>query len=407
MKRFCFTAFVLSFVCMISYAGVPHKEMLDAQMKKIPKGSSILFLTDTHWNSNAGHSTEQMKYVSGQTGIGTVVFAGDSYDHADNKEDALRQLSLYTDLCISAFGDDFHYIIGNHDANSWPVGKGYATEEVALIPDTLIYKVTQSHIADKAVYDQVGIKAVQNHPFESESQRKEAMAWMKMHWYRDLPTEKIRLIALETGNRGYTARTFANNAESLFLAQTDFVAKALMSLPEGYNAVIVGHQMGFYKGEKKLGTQIAGLMQMMQVVSAYGTSSKVTVSPKNVPLKRHPLMKTFWKEAQVHDYDFTSIAKPGKVILLGGHFHQDMFWLASPSEDGMKVEPVDPLKLKTVKKGQVLCFWVNRDVCRGGKNPAMKKGTPTEQSFMALTFGKNNVVMTRFGAGNDYKITLK
>ena len=239
----------LSFI-VFSYAGVPHKEMLDAQMKKLPKGSSILFITDTHWNSNTGHSTEQMKYVSEKTGIETVVFAGDCYDHADDKGEALRQLTLYTDLCLDAFGDDFHYIIGNHDANSWPVGKGYATEEVALIPDTLIYKVTQSHIADKVVYDQVGIKTVQNYPFESESQRKEAMAWMKMHWYRDIPSEKIRLITLETGNRGYTARTLANNAEALFLAQTDFVAKALMSLPEGYNAVIVGHQMGLYKGEK-------------------------------------------------------------------------------------------------------------------------------------------------------------
>ena len=207
--------------------------MLDAKAGKIPQGKSVIFITDSHWNVNSGHSTEQMKYISDKTGIETVVFAGDSYDYANDKVDALRQLSLYTDLCVNAFGDDFHYVIGNHDANSWAVGKGYCTEEAGLIPDTLIYKTTQSHIADKVVFDQVGIKAVQDYAFESEDQRKEAMAWMKMHWYRDLPSEKIRLIALETGNRGRTARKFTGNAESLFLVQTDFVAKALMSRPEG------------------------------------------------------------------------------------------------------------------------------------------------------------------------------
>lgn len=396
----------LSFV-IISYAGVPHKQMIDAKAAKIPQGSSLIFITDSHWNKNAGHSTEQMKYLCGLTGIETVLFGGDSYDWGNDKNDALRQLKLYAGDCVEAFGDGFHYVIGNHDANSWPVGKGRCTVEEGLIPDSVIFKVTQAHIADKVVYDQVGIRTVQDYAFDSEDQRKEAMAWMKMHWYRDLPSQKIRIIALETGNRGYTARTFANSAECLFLVQTDFVAKALMSMPEGYNAVIVGHQMGFYKGEKKLGTDISGLRQMMEVVSAYGTSSEVTVSPKGVSLSKYPMMKAYWGAAKTHNYDFTSVANPGKVILLGGHFHCDMFWLASPSAEGVNVEQIEPKKNKTIKKGQVLCFWVNRDVARGKKGPVMQKGTPSEQSFMVLTFGKDNVTMTRFGAGNDYKFKMK
>ena len=380
-----------------AYAGVPHKQMVDAKISKIPKGSSLIFITDTHWNKNAGHSTEQMKYVSDNTGIRTVVFAGDSYDYGKDKEDALRQLKLYTEGCVDAFGEGFHYVIGNHDANSWPVGKGKCSLEAGLIPDTLIYNVTQSHIEDKVVYDQVGIKTVQSYAFDSEDQKKEAMAWMKMHWYRDIPSQKIRIVALETGNRGYTVRSFANSAEALFLVQADFVAKALKSMPEGYNAVIVGHQMGFYKGEKKFGTDIAGLRQMMEVVSAYGTSSTVKISPKGVSLSKYPMMKAWWRMAGGHEYDFTSVSVPGKVILLGGHFHRDSFWLASPSEEGMVVTNPDQKKVKSLKKGQVLCFWVNRDVSRG-KTPVMERGTPNEQSFLVLTFGKGNVIFTRFGA---------
>ena len=405
--RYISTVFISLAFFITAYAGVPHKQMIDAQISKIPQGASLIFITDTHWNVNSGKSTEQMKYVSDKTDIRTVVFAGDSYDYGNDKEDALRRLTLYTDMCVDAFGEDFHYVIGNHDANSWPVGKGKCTLEEGLIPDTLIYKVTQSHIQDKVVYDQVGIKTVQSYVFDSEDQKKEAMAWMKMHWYRDIPSQKIRIIALETGNRGYTARTFANSAEALFLVQTDFVAKSLKTLPEGYNAVIVGHQMGFYKGEKKLGTDISGLRQMMEVVSAYGTSSEVTVSPKGVSLSKYPMMKAYWGAAKTHNYDFTSVANPGKVILLGGHFHCDMFWLASPSAEGVNVEQIEPKKNKTIKKGQVLCFWVNRDAARGKKGPVMQKGTPSEQSFMVLTFGKDNVTMTRFGAGNDYKFKMK
>jgi predicted phosphodiesterase len=398
---------VICFVCTISaFAEVPHKQMLDAKAGKIPQGKSVIFITDSHWNVNSGHSTEQMKYVSEKTGIETVVFAGDSYDYANDKEDALRRLRLYTDLCVNAFGDDFHYVIGNHDANSWAVGKGYCTEEVGLIPDTLIYKTTQSHIADKVVFDQVGIKTVQDYAFDSEEQRKEAMAWMKMHWYRDLPSEKIRLIALETGDRGRTARKFTGNAESLFLVQTDFVAKALMSMPEGYNALIVGHQMGFYKGDKKVGTDIAGLRQMMEVVSAYGTSTKVKVSATGASLSKHPFMRAFWKAAGNHEYDFSSVTDPGKTVMLGGHFHRDAFWVASPSDGGLEIENVDPKKHRTINKGEVMCFWVNRDV-RRGKNPVMEKGTPSEQCFTVVTFGKNKVTFTRFGAGKDYEFKMK
>lgn len=406
IARHLTVAFSGLLLVIAAYAGVPHKQMLDAKSDVIPHGRSFIFITDTHWSHNSGHSTAQMKYVGDKTGIKTVVFAGDSFDWGTDRHDALRQLQLYTDGCLETFGEDFHYVIGNHDANSWAVGKGKCPLETGLIPDTTIFKVTQSHIQDKVVFDEAGIKAVQQFAFGSEDQRKEAMAWMKMHWYRDIPSQKIRLVALETGNRGNTARTFSGNAEALFLVQTDFVAKALMTMPEGYDAVIVGHQMGFYKGDRKVGTDIAGLRQMMEVVSAYGMSSSVKVTPEGVSLGKYPLMKALWDEAQKHEYDFSSVTDPGKVVMLGGHFHCDMFWLASPSKDGLTVQQVEPKNHKTLKKGEVLCFWVNRD-SRRGKNPVMEKGTPSEQCFTVVTFGKDNVTFTRFGAGNDYKFKIR
>jgi len=406
IARHLAVAFSGLLLVIAAYAGVPHKQMLDAKSAGIPHGRSFIFITDTHWSHNSGHSTAQMKYVGDKTGIKTVVFAGDSFDWGTDRHDALRQLQLYTDGCLETFGEDFHYVIGNHDANSWAVGKGKCPLETGLIPDTTIFKVTQSHIQDKVVFDEAGIKAVQQFAFGSEDQRKEAMAWMKMHWYRDIPSQKIRLVALETGNRGNTARTFSGNAEALFLVQTDFVAKALMTMPEGYDAVIVGHQMGFYKGDRKVGTDIAGLRQMMEVVSAYGMSSSVKVTPEGVSLGKYPLMKAMWDAARTHEYDFSSVARPGKVVMLGGHFHIDMFWLASPSKDGLAVKMVEPKKQRTLKKGEVLCFWVNRD-SRRGKNPVMEKGTPSEQCFTVVTFGEDNVTFTRFGAGNDYKFKIR
>ena len=405
--RYISTVFISLAFFITAFAGVPHKQMLDAKIKKLPQGKSLLFITDTHWGRNAQHSTEQMKYVSDITDIRTVVFAGDSFDWGKDCDDALRQLKLYTDGCVGAFGEDFHYVIGNHDANSWAVGKGKCPLEGGLIPDTTIFKVTQSHIQDKVVFDEVGVQTVQDFTFESEGQKKEAMAWMKMHWYRDIPSQKIRLIALETGNRGYTARLLGGSSQAFFLVQTDFVAKALETMPAGYDAVIVGHQMGFYKGDVKVGTDVAGLRQMMQVVSAYTTSSKVEITSKGVPVDKSPVLKAFWTASGNHAYDFSAVKDPGKVILLGGHFHRDMFWLASPSENGLDVEQIDPKKLKTIEKGQVLCFWVNRDVWKGPKVHLMEKGQPTEQSFMAVTMEKNKIIFTRFGAGNDYKFKIK
>ena len=84
-----------------------------------------------------------------------------------------------------------------------------------------------------------------------------------------------------------------------------------------------------------------------------------------------------------------------------------MFWLASPSDNGLEVRQIDPQKVKTIEQGQVLCFWVNRDVWKGPKVPLMEKGQSTEQSFMAVTMENNKITFTRFGAGNDYKFKIK
>lgn len=418
--RSIFAVIVLLLGGALAFAGVPHKQMLDARIKTLPQGSSIIFITDAHWNRNAGKSTQQMKYVSEQTGIRTVVFGGDSYDMGDDAVDGLRQLKLYTEDCVAAFGDGFHYVCGNHDANSSAVGKGKCPIETGLIPDSTIFQVTQAHLSAHAVYDEKGIAALSGYDFETEDQRRNAVAWMKLHYYRDLPESSIRLIVLETGNRGFTARTLAGNAEAMFLIQTDFVADALKTMPEGYNAVIVGHQMGLAKGENLKGTDIAGLDQMMQVVSAYGRSASVSIDAKGVSLSKHPMMKTLWRAAGKHQYDFSSVDRPGKVVMLGGHFHYDAFWLAKPSSEGLDVECINPKKYKALKNGDVLCFWVNRDVYKGspkskaaaeklawGDGPLMEKGQPTEQSFMVLTFTDKNLVLTRFGAGQDYKFKLK
>lgn len=415
-----FAAIVLSLVGALAFAGVPHKQMLDEKVKTLPQGGSIIFITDSHWNRNAGNSIEQVRYVSEETGISTVVFGGDSYDWGTDADDALRQLKLYAGTCIENIGDGFIYVAGNHDANSWAVGKGKCPMETGLLPDSTIFQVTQSHIQHDVVYDQTGLETVRKFPFETQSKRTEAENWMKMHFYRDIPQQNIRVVVLETGNRGFTVREFADNAQALFLAQTDFVANALATMPHGYNAVIVGHQLGVAKGEDPQGTGIAGLTQMMQVISAYGSSASVQISSDGVSLNRYPLLKAFWKEAGSHMYDFTHIQKPGKVIMLGGHFHYDAFWLAAPSSEGMQVDCINPKKYKALKNGDVLCFWVNRDVYKGspkskaaaeklawGDGPLMEKGEPTEQSFMVLTFTDKNLVLTRFGAGKDYKFKLK
>ena len=79
---------------------------------------------------------------------------------------------------------------------------------------------------------------------------------------------------------------------------------------------------------------------------------------------------------------------------------------ASPSDNGLEIENADPMKHKTLNKGEVMCFWINRDV-RRGKNPVMEKSTPSEQCFTVVTFGKNKVTFTRFGAGKDYEFKMK
>ena len=75
-----------------------HKDdYLDAKIASVPKGSSFIFITDTHFPRSTRTSTPVLKYVKEKLNINHVIFGGDVVDWNPTKEEAAAVVKEYFD----------------------------------------------------------------------------------------------------------------------------------------------------------------------------------------------------------------------------------------------------------------------------------------------------------------------
>ena len=348
---------------------------LDAKIKSVPKGSSFIFITDTHFPRSTRTSTPVLKYVKDKLKIDQVVFGGDVVDWNPTKEQASAVVKEYFDELYAVAGKGLIWVHGNHDCNSASVRKYGNPEETALISDTEVYDMTVSHYADEVVFDEELIEKYRKDSRLTDYQREQALAYMRMHYYRDNVRDKIRYIVVETIDNGPT--TFhVLKGKKVMTEQIPFIRKSMETAPKDYTIVIMAHSTGHHK---------------------YG----VKAGDFHAPL---------YKEAA----DFRH--RTGRnVVLVGGHQHIDAALAVNPGEEFINRELDNG---SVISRNEVLSIWVNRDAYKahmkrwaaGGSDcdlkksvsPTMKKGTVEEVSFDIITITrKGAVVCTRIGAGND------
>ena len=349
---------------------------LDAKIKSVPKGSSFIFITDTHFPRSTRTSTPVLKYVKEKLDIDNVVFGGDVVDWNPTKEEAAAVVKEYFDELYAIAGSDLIWVHGNHDCNSAAVTKYKYPEETSIIPDTEVYEMTVANYADQVVFDEELIEKYRKDPNLSDSQREQALAYLKMHYYRDNAKDKIRYVVVETIDNGPTTR-HTLRGKKVLAAQIPFVRKAMETAPKGYTVVVLAHTTGHHKHGIKAGEF------------------------------HSPLYK------EVAEYR----KKTGRnVLLVGGHQHVDAALAVKPDGENMLNRELDDNAV--VSREEVLSIWVNRDAYKarmakwaaGGRDcelkksvsPLMKKGTVEEVSFDIITITKKGtVVCTRIGAGSD------
>ena len=430
---------------------------LEERIKHIPEGKHFIFNTDSHIDYGAisdprqlGYfwlqkETEIMQYVRERTGIRTVVSGGDAVGGRDSKYEAAKILSTYCNEKYEAFGKDFIFAVGNHDAN-YPQWNGSGlVEKDMIISDTEIYNRTVSQLKryGEAMFDEPLLSAIDtvdmssavdsetgldSFGYTAEELRQELKAWAMMHYYYDDDVQGIRYIVLETGDFSHAMRVcLGPGAHVTLYFQTDFVVSALQSIPENYDVVIVGHQQSFPDDsttDYSTKHQNASL-QLCRIISAYKQKSYLKYffnkTTSNIKTIGKELYKMLLEDANgFRKYAFFNSKGSGRIIYIGGHFHADDGVLVSFDETTGYLVHEDYSGENVTNDSTFLTLKFDRCTCAGrsssyiynhpysysypnegtGEGEEQRLGTVNEVLFDVVTITPDNkIVCTRFGAG--------
>ena len=375
-------------------------EYIDERIAAVPDGKHFIFITDTHWKTrNAKKSTMMMDYVKRRLGIKNVLFGGDILDQESTKYKGVARLKQYMNEQISAFGDEFIVVGGNHDINCANYeSDGYELDDV-IIPYAQAVKVTLSQL------DGIANRTYNDYSSYTSDPDKlaELHEYDKMHYYIDDTINGIRYIVLQTGNphSGVVDDVFSAHGNDELYLQMEWYAQTLASTPDGYDIVVAGHWF------KSLTTDTIPDNVKNLFVLAYALKNKTT-GTAYVRSAISDELDDFYSKGN-HSYDFSNAPTVGQIVFISGHVHYDWSSIIS----GAKLADFNIASDSTVIGNNILHIVTQCDENVPSTTPAiaelqheMTVGTVTEQVFDVITIkADNGVVCTRFGAGNDRTFT--
>ena len=422
-----------------SEASYVDTSYLDRKMAEVPDGKHFIFVTDSHidYTNFIGrdqNETPVIKFVRDRLGIRNVVFGGDAIGVQPTKYRAAKVLSIYAKEKFEAFGRDFLWVMGNHDANPFIPDGGTIAD--ALIDDEEIYARTSKFMENYgiAVFPEKVIKIIDETTtlldnagnVISADEKRAFRAWAKLNYYYDDDTQGIRYIVLETGDAGWTLRKICNTQTdgqySLPLVASFFV-DALKSVPKDYDVVVVGHEI--------VDTGAFWTKVFYKVLAAYKNKQSVSVDFRINNDTNHPavspIVRSTFDSGTLNGLtvDMTRNVGSGRVFCISGHVHYDRAQIKKYVSDSDAID-VTSFPLSTSSTPQSMAYSDNSilhikcDRCcatqRGsswenytgaysypnqgtGEGDVQRLGNVTEVLFDVVTITDDNrVVLTRFGA---------
>lgn len=421
----------------VSYVDTSY---LDRKMAEVPDGKHFIFVTDSHIDytnfiGREQNETPVIKFVRDRLGIRNVVFGGDAIGVQPTKYRAAKVLSIYAKEKFEAFGRDFLWVMGNHDANPFIPDGGTISD--ALIDDEEIYARTSKFMENYgiAVFPEKVIKIIDETTtlldnagnVISADEKRAFRAWAKLNYYYDDDTQGIRYIVLETGDAGWTLRNICNTQTdgqySLPLVASFFV-DALKSVPKDYDVVVVGHEI--------VDTGAFWTKVFYKVLAAYKNKQSVSVDFRINNDTNHPavspIVRSTFDSTSLNGLtvDMTRNVGSGRVFCLSGHVHYDRAQIKKYVSDSDAID-VSNFPLSTSSTPQSLTYSDNSILhikcdrsCATqrsssnwesyvgaysypnqgtGEGDVQRIGNVTEVLFDVVTITPDNrVVLTRFGA---------
>jgi phage minor structural protein len=327
---------------------------------------SVLFITDTHYatssvnaNNLKSRSTMHMQnvsYLTNKAVINAVVHGGDLIDGNEPKKLMMTDLQDAAESLHSYMNAPLLFMVGNHDDNSW-----YANDKDSNLIRSVIQPSERYNVLKK--YLDSGI--VQN------TNDKESL-----YYYKDFPTQKIRLICLNSFDNPYMTQSNGTNKypsqwQSAFRnTQLSWLANTALKLPaSGWGVLFFTHApfQGTFNSETQINSDILyGILNAFINGTSYSGTGNTTDYTCNVSC----------------NYSAQGI---GEIIaVISGHVHYD----SDMTKNGMK------------------CIQTINSLARNdfaGVMPDRPLVSLLEDAWDVFTIdrSKRKIFATRFGAGSS------
>ena len=423
----------------VSPASFDDMSHIESAIARVPKGKSFIYVTDTHWESNAKNTFKLIQYVKNRLGISKVLFGGDCIDRGSTKYIGLNIERDFLQEAFDALGGDFISTIGNHDlntANAINDQRDYATYR---IPYNEIYKVFLSRVTGITTEDwSTTIASIA----QSDADAAELTGWTKLHYHVDDVSNKTRYIVIYSSAYdgvivpAYTGFAVDGGGGPTTVMQYEWFARTLMSTPAGYDIIVLAHcadaENKAFPERQVLRNYFDFFVRIASAFHKKCSGYKIDIS--NFSEQGCPT-NAFWTR-ETKQWDFTSAPDVGKILFMAGHIHRNVEYVSRIETDSTVyptyergkarnngnpalvgvVEGVEVFDSATVdfSTGEMLtiisqCDAYNRDSSERYPYEVdeMTINTVKEQSFDVITLTDTGVVCTRFGAGWDRTIPVK
>ena len=394
---------------------------LDKALNNTPAGKHFLVFTDIHLDyGQFGYYQKQsqiMRYIYEKLGGCKVVFLGDFIGQTQDTQKAIDIVKWFSNDYFRYFGGDYIPVIGNHDTDV--VNGGFTAEESPLtttfMADNFVGGVYKY---GNAVQDAIAMSVIEGLTSISEEEKKVIKDYMKLHYYIDDATSKIRFITYDCYDVQFAGieTTFQRNAVCL-----PFILNAMATAPNDYDVVILNHSTLFPKDT--FGANPSWERQLYYAISAFNNKGVHNMTePSSIPafFRWHVWPNLVAKYGTV--YDFAN--KKGRCFTMVGHYHYDMPRYVNAEENAIK-----DAYTTIPNSGDVLNIMVDRSImadggsgltghffsnsrkaemCASATSPGTFIGTTDEVLFDIVTITEDNeVVLTRCGASPTVGVPLK
>lgn len=379
---------------------------IDGKINSVPSTNKrFVFITDVHWESNAKKSNFLMAYIRKRLAIKNVIHGGDILDFDDgNRPKAVKHMREWVYEARASLGSGLLPVQGNHDINtaSGNPNPTIAQEKAdnSILPFSLVEKITLDGCRSEIVQEteEKILERISNIAFESEEDKKEVIAYYKMHYYHDDNANKIRYISLLHGYNynGIIKKYFNVRQFGEPYLQMDWLYETLMSTPENYDIIVGCHAWVNWEnnlvqaGEKKAAELLHAFKGKTQNFNLYMYEEGCPVYAQGN-----------------HYYDFSNAPTVGKIICLGGDAHWDFSCFMTSRYGEFEQKNINESTI--LSENDILVVHTQTDAYLRtypdgtyiSNTHKMTLGTVAEQCFDIVSIENKKVTFTRIGAGVD------